>query len=526
MVGPGPPAGEAFAATGTRGDVARAVAENRTLLVILVLFTAVVLWPDGSVPAWQAPEARVALETSRSLITFAAAGLLTMIGGTGRDRAGFIVALLLLGVTDLVFGVVPSVVNLADPPDTILPWVTGRYMAGVMFVLVGLERPRWPLRRALVVVALLYAIVQLATVWLLPAPSPAELGGPRPPAADVALELGPMVLFAGGAVLASRLHVRDGEPLDRWLAASLLVGAFTQVHEAAFPVGLGPIVSSADLLRAMSAMLLLVGATQQVKRLRSDRIRALALSQADVRELRVVSDRLQSYVAQEASFRSVVTHELATPVATISACAHLLAATDLSEDGATSARTIADEARRLRALIERMDELTGIDTDTLTVEVRSVTIVPLLDEAAAFGRASPGNHPVSVHADDQVLQLDPTRMSQVLRNLVGNATRYTPPETPIRLSGRSTPAGYEVVVSDEGPGFGVSDAEAVLAKYRRGPSGDRVDGTGLGLWIVREIVAAHGGHVALVEPDAPGARISVVIPTTASRVTAERLQDG
>lgn len=491
---------------------------HRWLLAILCVATVIVLRPGGPVPAVTAPGGRVALETTRFLVTFATAGLLTSFGGGigGTLRRGFIAALVVLGLTDLVFGVIPNVVEVVDTTggETLLPWIAARYVAGILFVLAGMEWPRWSTARMVGTALVGYVIIEVivVTAGLPEMVTIDEAGFQRPTLAQVMLELVPMTLFAFGAVLASRLHRRDQQPLEHWLAAALLVGVFTQIHEAAFPAGLGPVISSADLLRALSTVLLLVGAIQQVVQLRTDRTRALELSQADLRELREVSNRLQDYVAQEASFRSVVTHELATPVATISAYAHVLGAATAPDIRDQAARTIASEARRLRALMNRMDELSDVDTDALAVEMRPVTIRPLLEEAAAFGRALPGNHAVAVRAEDEVLQIDPTRMSQVLRNLVGNAARYSATGTPIELVGHRVEETYEVLVSDAGPGFGIPDAQSLFTKYRRGPSGAGVEGTGLGLWIVNEIVRAHGGVVAVVDPAAPGGRVLLRLP--------------
>ncbi len=504
------------------GSLVDLVVAERLLVGLLIVFTVATLAPAGGVPAVVAPEARVALETTRFLVTFATAGLLGGLGGGGNHRSGFIAALIVLGLTDLWFGVIPNVVDVPGLSDrsTALPWVTARQIAGVLFVLVGLEWPRWPTARLVGAAVGVFTLLELTVLTTISPLGPGRLESTVAPpvsATQLVLEVVPLVLFAVGAALARRLYDRDGQPVDRWLASALMVGAFTQIHEAAFPVGLGPVISTADLLRAGSTLLLLTGAALQVVQLRRDRTRALELSQADLRELREVSNRLQDYVAQEASFRSVVTHELATPVATISAYAHVLNAGDLTPPADAAARTIEAEARRLRVLIERMDELTGLDADALNVEPRPLSVVPLLHEAAAFGRALPGNHPVTVRAEDQVLDVDPTRVSQTLRNLIANGARYTPNGTVIQLAGRvvslpDAPPVYEITVSDDGPGFGVQDADELFQKYRRGPAATQVDGTGLGLWIVREVMRAHDGTVTIVDPAGPGARVRLCFP--------------
>lgn len=506
--------------------LAETVQRHRALIAGLCVLSIIVFWPGSATPAVSAPGARVALETSRFFITFATAGLLTgFSAGTDQSvRRGFIAALIVLGMTDLWFGVIPNVIEFsaAAGGETLLPWIVARYMAGILFVLAGLERPDLSTGRLVAVTVVTYVVVEIVVVSVGQTALVVSLddgGFARAAAPQVILALVPMALFAVGAVLADRLYRRDQQPLERWLAAALVVGVFTQLHEAAFPVGLGPVVSSADLLRALSTALLLVGAIQQVLRLRSDRTRALQLSQADLQELRDVSNQLQDYVAQEASFRSVVTHELATPVATIAAYAHVLESAALAEPSDQAAHTISTEARRLQVLVERMDQLTGIDSNILAVDLRPVLILPLLTEAAAFGRALPGGHPVSVHAQDELLQMDPTRMSQVLRNVVANAARYSPAGTPIAIAGDRARGVYQILVSDNGPGFGSADADHLFGKYQRGGVGTQQAGTGLGLWIAREITRAHGGTISVVKPELPGGRLQVTLPLGADDPT-------
>lgn len=485
------------------------------LVLALVAVTVAVFLPITPTPAFRAPGTRVALETTRFLASMAAAGLLAS-GGTGVDQAArrpFVAALVLLGVTDLWFGVLPNLGTTDLTGDeTLLPWIAARYVVGVLFVLAGAEWPRWSTAR-LVTVSLL-ALVAIEVV-IVTGPSPAlptvigPDGFPQPTPVQRAFEIVPMALFGLGAFLAERLYRRDEQPLERWLSWALIVGVFTQLHEAIFPSGLGPVITSADLLRAVTALVLLAGVVRQLARLRADRVRALDVSQADLRELREVSSRLQDYVEREASFRSVVTHELSTPVITISAYGHLLQRGGDPQDRQRAVDGIVTEARRLRTLIDRMDDLKEMEDTALSVDLRPVAIAPLLDEAASFGRALAGEHAVHVASEDRTLPLDPVRISQVLRNLITNAVRHAPVGTPIVLEGRARDGSYVIRVADQGPGVGVH-AEELFEKYRRGQ--DDAEGTGLGLWVVRQIVNAHGGTVAFERPTDTGARVRVVLP--------------
>ena len=187
----------------------RSSGRSHTALVLALLaVTLVVFLPSTPTPAFRAPGTRVALETTRFLASMAAAGLLAS-GGTGVDQAArrpFVAALVLLGVTDLWFGVLPNLGTTDLTGDeTLLPWIAARYVVGVLFVLAGAEWPRWSTAR-LVTVSLL-ALVAIEVV-IVTGPSPAlptvigADGFPQPTPVQRAFEIVPMALFGLGAFLA------------------------------------------------------------------------------------------------------------------------------------------------------------------------------------------------------------------------------------------------------------------------------------------------------------------------------------
>jgi signal transduction histidine kinase len=124
----------------------------------------------------------------------------------------------------------------------------------------------------------------------------------------------------------------------------------------------------------------------------------------------------------------------------------------------------------------------------------------LLADAAATARTLPGNHPVSLQTDahEHVLA-DPERIGQVLRNLLSNAAKYSPPNTPITLRTRSLPDQVWIEVVDQGAGIDPEEQEQIFAKFGRGsrPRCNGVAGLGLGLYLSRRIVQAHGGDLTV-----------------------------
>lgn len=109
---------------------------------------------------------------------------------------------------------------------------------------------------------------------------------------------------------------------------------------------------------------------------------------------------------------------------------------------------------------------------------------------------------------------DEERLRQVLSNLLSNAIKYAPGGGEIRVSANLTPAGVELRVSDQGAGIAAHDLPHVFERFYRA-EGDltrRVKGTGLGLFLTRAIVNAHGGTIRVDSDPGKGATFTVTLP--------------
>jgi signal transduction histidine kinase len=111
------------------------------------------------------------------------------------------------------------------------------------------------------------------------------------------------------------------------------------------------------------------------------------------------------------------------------------------------------------------------------------------------------------------LRIDHVLISQVLANLLENATRLAPPESPIRITARLAPGSaatrIEIAVADEGPGIGRQDRERVFEMFSQNGGGGRA---GLGLAIAKAFVEAHGGRIWIDPEVVSGARIVFTVP--------------
>jgi two-component system sensor histidine kinase KdpD len=121
---------------------------------------------------------------------------------------------------------------------------------------------------------------------------------------------------------------------------------------------------------------------------------------------------------------------------------------------------------------------------------------------------------VLIAPDDlPLLEVDPVHLEQALTNLLENAAKYAPPETPIDLRARLDKGAIEFAIVDRGPGIPAGERERVFDKfYRLGRDGRRASGTGLGLAITRGLIEANGGRVWVEATPGGGATFRFAIP--------------
>ena len=210
-----------------------------------------------------------------------------------------------------------------------------------------------------------------------------------------------------------------------------------------------------------------------------------------------------------------VSHELRTPLGTI-----LTESTDLSnaETPAEARRTlqvIAAEGRRLKALVDDMLDMAVIESGTLELDLVSLDVGDAIVAASdRLHRASPDRQ-IDWNADDAhaAVFADWDRLGQILDNLLSNADRFAPPETPlvVRVS-RETPGLVTIRVIDRGPGVPNELRERIFERFFRGESDGKAGSTGLGLAIVKGLVEAHAGTVAVEDATVPGAVFRFTLP--------------
>src|SRR6185369_7794802 len=132
-----------------------------------------------------------------------------------------------------------------------------------------------------------------------------------------------------------------------------------------------------------------------------------------------------------------------------------------------------------------------------------------------YARTQPGDH--SVEWDSTVrarIMVDPDRIGQVLRNLVSNACKHTPPGTLVSLNACERDDFVRIEISDEGPGIHPDDLGRIFEKFGRGRNavGERIPGVGLGLYLSRRIIQSHGATLGVESTPGEGAMFWVELP--------------
>ena len=220
----------------------------------------------------------------------------------------------------------------------------------------------------------------------------------------------------------------------------------------------------------------------------------------------------------KSTFISVVSHELKTPVALIKGYVGTLRREDVTWDRAVvqdSLAVIEDEADRLTELIENLLDATRLQSGTLSLNRTDLTLKLTAERVVERFTIQAPNHRFVVDFPDDfpVILGDEDRLEQVLYNLFSNAVKYSPDGGEIHLSAQVRVEQVIVCVSDQGPGIAPGDIPYIFDRFYRAPEASkRTKGTGLGLFLSRAVVEAHGGRIWVDPMPDQGARICFSLP--------------
>jgi signal transduction histidine kinase len=180
---------------------------------------------------------------------------------------------------------------------------------------------------------------------------------------------------------------------------------------------------------------------------------------------------------------------------------------------------IVVQTQYLTSLADDVLTMTRIESGTLPLDTRDVDLADLARQAIAARSTAPSAIVLDASSGPAPIHGDPRRLRQVIENLIGNAVKYAPAGTPVTVSVRRSADGAEVSVADAGPGIPPEEIPGLFQKFSRLGAARRsgVHGTGLGLYICRSIVEAHGGRISVAGGPGGGSVFTVVLPRAPPR---------
>lgn len=228
---------------------------------------------------------------------------------------------------------------------------------------------------------------------------------------------------------------------------------------------------------------------------------AIAVERANAVEKLTRSEATREGERLRSAILDSVTHEFRTPLTSIKASiTSLMSTTGLSADDRQELMTVInEESDRLNRLVGEAAEVAQLESHEFQLDLQASRVITVVEAAVADVKQVLGKHPVEIRVpEDITVRLDADRIKEVLVQLLENAAKYSAPESPIRITAELKGANLEVSVADQGAGIDDMEQNLIFDKFYRGKNQRyRVQGTGMGLAIVKAIVEAHGGRIGV-----------------------------
>lgn len=223
-------------------------------------------------------------------------------------------------------------------------------------------------------------------------------------------------------------------------------------------------------------------------------------------EIKEANQHLQELAVLKADFTRMIAHEFGGPLGAIRRLKEMLSA-EGSDSEIRSYATVMIEAEidTLDMLVADVRSAGEVERDDFKVALRPVSLATLLRSAEAYTKTLPDEHPVEFVVNGELskgtkVRADPERVGQVLRNLLSNAAKYSPPGMPIEVrTVRDRGTNVRIEVADRGSGIPPEDLVRIFEKFARGRNQKyrKAAGVGLGLYLSRRIVQSHGSDLAV-----------------------------
>ncbi len=233
----------------------------------------------------------------------------------------------------------------------------------------------------------------------------------------------------------------------------------------------------------------------------------------------VVSRRMAHLAQMQMEFVAGVSHELRTPLAVVNAAADNLSAGIVQPESVKKyGALIRKETRRLGKMVEDVLAFSGVEHSRRPRNLQQIEIASMVEAALAGCAAELSESGFTVEKtvapDLPPLQGDPAWLEQCLRNLIGNAVKYAKAGRWLSIRASREDGMAVLRVEDHGPGIEPGDARKIFTPFYRSRSAAQaqIEGSGIGLSVVKRIVEAHGGTVSVESEPGNGSRFTVRLP--------------
>jgi signal transduction histidine kinase len=227
--------------------------------------------------------------------------------------------------------------------------------------------------------------------------------------------------------------------------------------------------------------------------------------------------RLRELAELKSDFVAIASHELRTPLTGIRGFASLLMDNfdALSLDEVREYLTIIDgQSQRLVRLVEDLLVVSRLEGGRLRLKVEEVELRPFLQNLVASFVDEGDRISLNGPTEPALVRIDPDRVEQILRNLVQNALKFSPPHEAVRISARRTARGVDFEVADRGMGIPADEIANIFDRFHQAGDGGRREreGVGLGLYIAKRLLDEMGGEITVESTPGRGATFRIRIP--------------
>jgi signal transduction histidine kinase len=269
----------------------------------------------------------------------------------------------------------------------------------------------------------------------------------------------------------------------------------------------------------LSALVLarLASLIRALDRLRADERAARADAESAQRQLAEQNEQLREADRLKDEFVALISHDLRTPLTSITGYLELMLEEDLTEQQQSYLKVVDRNAERLLRLVNDLLFVARLEAGELELHPSDLDLAEIVRQSVAEAEPRAAAGGLTLICETEVvppLTGDKGRMNQVLDNLVSNAIKFTPDGGNVRVSLARVNGVVRLEVSDTGIGISSDEQQRLFERFFRSStaSEQQIPGTGLGLYIVRAIVEAHGGSISVESEPGRGTAFRVDVP--------------